>query len=801
MNYIEFRCKGILLDTDANINVPLFFKITDLSEFGSRAQSYSLTVSIPATAKNKKFFKNIDNRQTSFNTSTPYKQTRSNVNTQIEFDFNDLNPCEIKAKGVTVFDGYMNFKEIVKKNGYVYYNFQLIGDKSKWVNPAKNIRLRDVSSLELCWNITNATDFTADEFVFCNIINQWEYFENSLLTTSNVINVKNLTPAIRAKYLIEQIFNTIGYNINSNFLESAEFSEVVIPCVTSDYVFLDGLQSGLLMFEGLRPIDQNDNATWVNINSNPSPPCYDWEFIRFTTDAGGGSHPRTYVVYDPYYDTNPSYGWDYDELSTPDCTDDADAYNVPDIVGGCVANLKYNTKFSLQTRIYNQAVFQNAGSASGTFASYTDSIAQSYSNAYNTTWDVVGNTLSYSNEIELILTKNGVTIDSGVPSGEVVWSKTFVFSASTFGSVVGTTGTIDLYVDINETIEVELEPNVEYTFVWVVAETNIVPGGLDSTLWLDTDLRLRLFFDSASNEGRTFDLFQNLPDVSAFDMFHNIAKMFNLYVNTVEDTKTVYIETRNDYLAQLPAKKGGFLNWTGKTDISKEITEEQTSKDLPFYAWFRYKRDSSDYYLSTYDENNEFPLGDYRIETVNNTDLSEKTVTQIDFAPTEYVILNYNTSIDGTPCPIMLKQSIPNNTQSRTGMAMRIMKARFVTSQLKYEVLYDGSTALYQDADGYPIAFFYLPSTADGFISGLSNLRFDDIESGDGLFAKYYETQYNQIIEGRLIEQYMYLQPADVVAFDFSKLIFIDRDWYYCQEISNYQPAQNRPVKVKLIQL
>lgn len=83
------------------------------------------------------------------------------------------------------------------------------------------------------------------ELSLINVLNTWNNYENQpyyygiddrtkLLT--NKIRLNDLRPSIKAKYLIDKIFDSIGYTYESEFIESEEFNDILHPWVTSNII-------------------------------------------------------------------------------------------------------------------------------------------------------------------------------------------------------------------------------------------------------------------------------------------------------------------------------------------------------------------------------------------------------------------------------------------------------------------------------------------------------------------------------------------------------------------------------------
>ena len=94
---------------------------------------------------------------------------------------------------------------------------------------------------------------------------------------STTVNVLNLKPAIRIKYLIDYIFESVGYTVQSDFFATADFQKIYMFLATNTlratgratYGFLAGISSGFQLAAG-------QASTWYNVLFlDESAPGYD----------------------------------------------------------------------------------------------------------------------------------------------------------------------------------------------------------------------------------------------------------------------------------------------------------------------------------------------------------------------------------------------------------------------------------------------------------------------------------------------------------------------------------------------
>lgn len=84
--------------------------------------------------------------------------------------------------------------------------------------------------------------------------------------TSATVNVLNLKPAIRIKYLIEYIFKSVGYTVDSTFFATADFNKVYMFLATSTLRAVGRATYGFLVrMAGSFQLSSAQASTWYNV--------------------------------------------------------------------------------------------------------------------------------------------------------------------------------------------------------------------------------------------------------------------------------------------------------------------------------------------------------------------------------------------------------------------------------------------------------------------------------------------------------------------------------------------------------
>ena len=211
------------LDLFEDIDTSFTFAIDDVKDFASRNTNYSKTIVIPGNSVNNKLFGHVF----SFGSSNEYTDLQPNIG----YNFNPSvsAACIVLVDNIQVFKGKLRLLEIVDTNGEIEYECFIFGELGGLINQIGNRRLTDLDFSEYNLNYT-----------YANIIASWNTINGSgvyfpLIDYGNVSTNKEdfqytaFRPALYVREYLEKMFAQTDYTVESNFLLSSVFDNLVIP--------------------------------------------------------------------------------------------------------------------------------------------------------------------------------------------------------------------------------------------------------------------------------------------------------------------------------------------------------------------------------------------------------------------------------------------------------------------------------------------------------------------------------------------------------------------------------------------
>jgi hypothetical protein len=290
--------------------------------------------------------------------------------------------------------------------------------------------------------------------------------------------------------------------------------------------------------------------------------------------------------------------------------------------------------------------------------------------------------------------------------------------------------------------------------------------------------------------------YQNAPDMKQIDFLRDILKMHNCVVIPDRNIPNkLYIEPLSTFIGT-----GASKDWTGKLDVSKDITISPTNEYLARVNHFTYKA-GSEYASGEYSKLGRI-YGDYKVEgyTVNETDPPN------DFAQGEQKI---ELVMASTPCYEI----------AGTG----IIIPKFIND--KGEFVVPGPRALFYAGDAANVQLFNDgDSSVDAITARMLNhysAVFPDLNDDDlnfapedpiysvnqqpyyNLFNTYYRTTFNELYarDARVMVAHFYLTLSDILQFSFADKIFIKDAYWRIIEISGYNFGERDTTQVTLMKI
>ena len=277
----------VILDLYKNEPIPLVLNVDDFTNVAEKASSYSKTFEIPGTKNNNLFFNHIYDI-TSDSNFNPHLKTK----------------IIVKEDSLDIFAGYLQLNGILNKADEISYEITLFSETTNLKDILSEKVFRDLdldelnhrqsnSNLQDSWygNLELLNTLPADSFagtgdttdVVKYPLVRWNY--NSFLNSSNQFVAPALRdtqrPFLNVDYLIKNIFRDAGFNFNSTFLNTTDFTKLFASF--SEGSFRTGSEGNFYA----------ENTSGYFGNS--------WNIINFADTSLSGS---SNIVIGDYYDTS-----------------------------------------------------------------------------------------------------------------------------------------------------------------------------------------------------------------------------------------------------------------------------------------------------------------------------------------------------------------------------------------------------------------------------------------------------------------------------------------------------------------
>ncbi len=223
------------VDIFEDIQITITIQQAELNPLNSRRAPYSKVIQIPSTSNNDILFEHFFEPN--------------------GIDYNPLFkvPAVVQYRGTDIFTGVLRLNSVVSVSGKRYYEVYILGDTADFASEFKDLLLQDLNWSELTHTldysaVTNSWyangDGTSGIFggnIIYPLVNYGlEYegsstastysmsfgLENSFDQSGYAIPPENFKPAIKVKYVLDKIFDTTQYKVNSTFFETDYFKSI-----------------------------------------------------------------------------------------------------------------------------------------------------------------------------------------------------------------------------------------------------------------------------------------------------------------------------------------------------------------------------------------------------------------------------------------------------------------------------------------------------------------------------------------------------------------------------------------------
>jgi hypothetical protein len=725
------------------IPISLNLLIADVRSPDKRNASFSKTITFPGTKEIDRFFSLIWKINLELTSFDPRLKCgiRYYVNEKIQLkgDLQLLNiEVDALSKEVTYF---------TSATGTLGNLFIAIGDKLITGNVDSALDI-DISAADHTLNQSTVVGTWTAPFSPAFVYGLIDYGKN--LGNPSNFKIEHFRPALRKKFLLDKIFTDAGYTYTSNFLNSTEYFNFVLPA-TEENLLMSATDIANNQFYAGRVTTEQTFSYSLTFTSSLL-----WYYQ--TVVAGGSVIPVPPTI---------SHVLVFNNDSTAPYNDPSGSYNTS--TGGIQFPF-----FPILTRNYNSVV--------------------NFYLVFNTS--VAAASCQYNGNVNLRIGSTVTTIAiSGLlapPTTQNVFTS-FVYQHSIVHQTFDVT-----YV--GNPFNVRFSLDYLFNVNLLDASNNPISTG---TVSIDVKMQTGSFFnasllDNNIIEGGTVEMNQILPtQTKQIDFLTSEIKLHNLYMEVDPDNdKNYIIEPRESFYS-------GELDWSDKLDLSRKYKVGPVSLlDAKRYE-YTYQTDSDKYnkdYFETYKEVYGFNFHD------NVSDFVKPTVkTDVIYASTPIV----GNSVNGLVIPKLYKED--NNQIKNLKCKIRslyfgglinlnygswnLITSTGTTNYNYYPYVGHNDNPYTPTKDynwGLPKHVYYT----------FPNLTYTD----NNLYNRFYSRQVNQLTDqnSRVVTAWFNLDELDIKNFTFRNVIYVGtplNSYFYVNKIMDYNVMARQSTQVELLKL
>jgi len=800
---VEIEGVKYYMDTFDDISIPLNYQISDINDIATRRASSSLTITVPETSNNRFIFNSI-----------------SDLSVDLQyFNPNLKSPVWILANSIQVFRGNLQLTNVHKdlNTNDTRYDVVVYSESDDFFKSIGDSLLTDLdmSNLNHTWGVESITaswygDWTLGYFYplidtngvvdIRNINGNFQYtttdgWGNQVQRPSQM-EVKGFQPATYIKTIWNKIFDSVGYDYQSDFLKSQTFENLIWPfsgkTLTQNYDFINSM-----VFNVGKGFDQTINTY--------SPFTYQGPSMNHWGQVGRYCHEALNFI----------------DESPPIFSDVNGLWSTASAVYTQISATPSHQRFSVDLNI--------TGYGFGTHANVNGSMLKDVSIVFVRSRDANNNVVpgwSQTPTIDQLLKFPRIPLDDvgtdhySIPYNSPVqdpdnWIKTPMGTGLNGDPIFNWTFTLrtsalDDRVPVNGQFYAPLRQGEEMR-IFIVNFANYLTGG--SPPYIDPIIifpgwriltanaqysRIYNEIDLTTIPGQPIDYNQIMPEnVKQKDFLTSIIKMFNLYIEPNKQlARTLVIEPRDDFYSN-----GVIKDWSSKLDLMKQIDVKVLAETQNKSTLFTYKPDG-DFYNVDYSSRLKRVYGDLRYIIDNDFTSGEKKIDNI-FSPTPLSRLE-NTNAFIIPQVYKLNNGkIQKSDQYNHRILFKKPEGLIGLTASDYWI-FEGETQT-----SYPYAgHFNDPyEPTEDLNWGQSYLYYSNIPTNNNLFKLYWENTMNEIcdINSRIITANLYLNFEDIYHFSFMDSIYLIIDgvggYYRVNKISNFDPTQIKTTQVEFLKM
>jgi len=251
-----------ILDLYENEKMHLNYKFTDITDFAS-VGNYSQEFRVPASKTNTDFFGAI-----------------FNVNFDGWFDFRKKVDAVLTVNTIPIASGHIQVKKLYWQSGKLFeFEVVFFGEVPNLARLLNEKKLKDIESIvagDLDYDLLHANVETPpNEHTILTLCDKWNLTANNpegqpiywqdqpWYEPSKPLYVGHLTPAVKAKYLFDQIMHDAGLQYSSDYLANI-LDHIYVPFVNGQYLSGENGMNNITSSVGLASNVNNITATASN---------------------------------------------------------------------------------------------------------------------------------------------------------------------------------------------------------------------------------------------------------------------------------------------------------------------------------------------------------------------------------------------------------------------------------------------------------------------------------------------------------------------------------------------------------
>jgi len=754
MNQYSIISNGITLKTYDDLVINLNYNIENIEDISKRVVNWSKTIALPGDPINNKFFKHIFDVNIDAITFNPNKKIAAIINSDDQ----------------TVFKGYLQLTEIFVNQGEVEYNINIFGELINVVNKMSDkllsqlVDLSEYNHIRNQSNIVNSMDYRIvknnTDLILSGPGEGYVYPDIVYGGSTNISNTKiiyEMFPAVYVKTIVDKLFDSLGYQIKSEFINSNYFKKLILPFTNDKLQVSEEVMTNKTTRVGIpyttTPVPA---TTWFDHGQALT---YFTNLTMFIRDTGEVDESGNELIFtDTLNQFNPVTSTYTNQI--------AGWYNVT-FLGKMFAEYYHDDGNDME---------YSAGS--GPFR-----------------WNYVLYVTRTNGDVIPLVSSVPLTFTPSSGSHTSPW-----FDAATSLDIDAVASNVWLAPGDKLNVTYALSYPSDVHWVGILNDDKIHARLVFEDF--SADQFSKFLIEPVSNVSMGNELIemnQVLPaNIKAVDFMSALVKMFNLIIiedNT--DPNIIIIEPKDDYYSS--SQK--VLEWDDILDYNSDYKITPMSEiDVNEYL-FTYT-DDDDYLNKNYTEETKKIYGEFKV-TVENDFSNKSDKTEILFAPTpdgkEFIddrvapyfvdrvendfkqkkvkprILFYGGTIDCNP--VTIKDSINGVAPTTT------------ITKSPYCGMWDNPTAPMYDLGFGRTDKIYWNS---------------NVFPTQTLFEKFHKATINNLINpnSRLFEGKFKLTPRDIADFDFRNIIFLLGSYWRVIEIKDYNPvASDQLTLVTLVKI